>query len=75
MTTVAEIYEKDPETWEQLDLETIVSMLRQEALGFAEAEAKAAATGTKVRSKKPSFSRGRSITLGDMGLDDLEVKL
>lgn len=75
MPTVAEIYEKDPETWDQLDLDTIVTMLRAEALAFAEAEAKAAATGKKVRSTKPSFSKGRSILTGDMGLDDIKVEL
>ena len=56
MATVAEIYEKDPEQWDQLDLDTIVTMLRQEALAFAEAEAKAASTGKKVRSQKLVFT-------------------
>ena len=75
MVTVAEIYEKDPEQWDQMDLDTIVTMLRAEALAFAEAEAKAAATGKKVRSTKPSFSKGRNISTGDMGLDDIKVEL
>ena len=75
MPTVAEIYEKDPETWDQLDLDTIVTMLRQEALAFAEAEAKAASTGKKVRSPKPSFSKGRVIGASDNGLDDIKVEL
>ena len=76
MATVAEIYEKDPEQWDQLDLDTIVTMLRQEALAFAEAEAKAASTGKKVRSPKPAFTRGRSIGPSDMAsLDDIKVEL
>ena len=76
MVTVAEIYERDPETWDQLDLDTIVTMLRQEALAFAEAEAKAASTGKKVRSPKPAFTRGRSIGPSDMAsLDDIKVEL
>ena len=76
MVTVAEIYERDPEQWDQLDLDTIVTMLRQEALAFAEAEAKAASTGKKVRSQKPAFTRGRSIGQSDMAsLDDIKVEL
>lgn len=76
MPTVAEIYEKDPELWEQMDLDQIVGMLRQEAAGFAEAEAKAQASGKAVRSKKPSFTKGRSIGADDKAsLDDIEVEL
>lgn len=74
--TIAEIYEKDPETWNLLELETVVKMLREEGKKFAEAEAHAIATGTKVRTKKPTFTKGKFLTAADKeAISDLEVEL
>ncbi len=74
--SIAEIYERDPETWNQLDLETVVKMLREEGVKFAQAEASAAATGKRVSTKKPSFTKGRSLSASDKeALADIEVEL
>ena len=76
MLTVAEIYEKDPETWELLELEVIIKMLREEGKRFADAEALANATGSKIRTKKPSFTKGKFVQKNDQeAIADIEVEL
>ncbi len=74
--SISEIYERDPETWNTLDLETVVKMLRQEGAAFAEKEAQAMATGKKISTKKPSFTKGKMLSGEDKAaLADIEIEL
>lgn len=74
--SVAEIYEKDPETWEQLELETVVKMLREQGAAFAQAEQQALLSGKKVSTKRPSFTKGKMLQASDKAaIADIEVEL
>lgn len=73
---VTEIIDKLPQDWTEQDLETVLQNLREQAARAAEAEQLSAATGKKVRTTRPTFTRNRQqVTELPEELKNLEIDL
>lgn len=73
---VSEIINKLPEDWDKEDLSTVVAMLRKQASEAEAAEAQALATGKKVRTKAPTFTKNRPVAQDlPAELDNMELDL
>lgn len=58
---VTKILEKLPQDWQEQDLETVLQHLREQAAKAIAAEQLASATGKKVRTKAPTFTKNRQV--------------